>query len=179
MKTCVICLYRHLSQHSDGHVLPSPHTLERAFDFGNLNRLFKYFPQFSHRDVSVQNICLYKKKKGDLTRKRIQHFDMFNQIFMSGWLHRRDLKDRNSVPGAADDLLGDWGQVTLTCIFFSLHKMKITVLKPLIKYPEISGLSRPCESLVNFTSVAPAPKNARAAQYTLEGIGLKMCVIDG
>lgn len=25
---------------------------------------------------------------------------------------------------------------------------------------------------VNFTSVAPAPKNARAAQYALEGIGL-------
>ena len=65
---------------------------------------------------------------------------MIHQIFMAAWLHRTDLKDRNSVPGAAADLLGDWGQVTLTCIFFSLHKMKIIVLMSLVKCPEISGL---------------------------------------
>lgn len=58
------------------------------------------------------------------------------------------MKDRNFVPGAAADLLDDWGQVTLTCFFFSLHKMKITVLRLLVQCPEISGLPGRCRNLM-------------------------------
>lgn len=67
---------------------------------------------------------------------------------MTVWLHRRDLKDRYSVPGAVADLLGDWGQAALTFILFSLHKKKITVLTSLVKCSEISGLPQLCGSLV-------------------------------
>lgn len=150
MKSGVICLYRHLSQQSDlamFHLLLMywRELLILVTQTDNLNTSHSWATRMF---LSVQYICLYKKKKRAFNWKRIWCFDMFHQIFMSVWLHRRVLKDRNSVPGAAADLLGDWGQVTWTCIFFSLHKMKITVLMSLVKCPEISGLPWPCGSLV-------------------------------
>lgn len=81
----------------------------------------------------------------------IQHLDMFHQIFMATWLHRKDLKDRdyrNSAPGAAAELFGPWGWGTSTCISFFLHKLTTAKHKSLLGCHEICAFPFPCGSCV-------------------------------
>lgn len=141
MKTCVICLWRCLSQHSDlaTFYLLLVYWRELLILITWIDNSNTSHSSAARMFLSVQNICLYKKKKGDLTGKGSNILTCFIKYLCQCGFTEGTLKT-NSVPGAAADLLGDWGQVTLTCLFFSLHKMKITVLRSLVKCPEVSGL---------------------------------------